>query len=220
MKRLQHFRTGSTVVAALLLVTLAAAPVLAESTTWKLYTFNASGRALRSQTATVSATGVASFTFPTTPDAAYLLSAKAATNATGLSAAVSIAGTATFANYPGCTNSTTSPTVGLYFETKAAGGFNPSDYWWSSTRTALTSPSSSTLAAAFGDGSTWTNFYGKAGNQPGTYVVNGTTYPSAADGFAAAVANIASWGVSFGGDCFYANGVGTPTGSAVFTLQP
>ena len=42
MKRLQHFRTGSTVVAALLLVTLAAAPVLAESTTWKLYTFNTS----------------------------------------------------------------------------------------------------------------------------------------------------------------------------------
>jgi len=61
---------------------------------------------------------------------------------------------------------------------------------------------------------------GKPGNQIETYVVDGTTYPSPAAGFAAAVANIDSWGVTFGGDCFYANGVGTPTGSAVFTLQP
>jgi len=219
MKRFQPFRTGSALVAALLLVTLAAAPVLAESTAWKLYSFNSSGRALRSQTITVSATGAASFTFPSTPDAAYLLTSKAPREAAGLSAIVGITGPATFANYPGCTNSTTSPTIGLYFETKAAGGFNPSDYWWSTTRLPLTS-SSLSLVGTFGDGSTWTNYYGKAGNQSGTYVVDGTTYPSAADGFAAAVANVSSWGVSFGGDCFYANGAGTPTGSAVLTIQP
>jgi hypothetical protein len=219
MKRFQRSRTGSALVAALLLITLAAAPVLAASTTWKVYTFNTSGRALRAQAATVSSSGAASFTFPTTADAAYLLSSKAPTSG-GLSATVSTSGTATFANYPGCTGSTTSPTMGLYFQTKVGGPFNPSDYWWSTTRVALTSPSSQPLDAAFGDGSTWTNYYGKPGNQPGPYVVGTTTYPSAADGFAAAIANVDSWGVSFGGDCYYANGVGTPTGSAVFTLQP
>ena len=50
--------------------------------------------------------------------------------------------------------------------------------------------------------------------------VNDVTYPSAADGFAAAVASLDSWGISFGGGSFFANGVGTPTGSAVFTLKP
>jgi hypothetical protein len=220
MKRFHRSRTGSAIVAALLLVTLAAAPVLAASTTWKVYTFNTSGHALRSQTATVSSSGAVSFTFPKTSDAAYLMSSKAPTNAAGLVALANISGTATFANYPGCTSSTTSPTVGLYFETKAAGGFNPSDYWWSTTRLALTSPSNLSFSDAFGNGSTWTNYYGKAGNQTGSYIVDGTTYPSAADGFTAAMANISNWGVSFGGDCFYANGVGTPTGSAVFTLLP
>ena len=219
MKRFRLFPTGSALVAALLLVVLAAAPALAEATTWKLYSFNSSRHALRSQTVTVSATGAASFTFPEAPDAAYLLSSKAPTVAAGLSALVGITGPATFANDPGCTNTTTSPTIGLYFEAKTPGGFDPSDYWWSTDRLPLTT-SSLSLVAAFGDGSTWTNYYGKAGNQPGTYVVDGTTYPSAADGFAAAVSNITSWGVSFGGDCFYANGVGTPTGSAVLTLQP
>jgi len=212
-------RIGSAFVAASLFVVLASAPVLAASTTWKVYSFNSSGRALRAQAADVSSTGAASFTFPTTADAAYLLSTKAPASATGLSATATISGTATFANYPGCTNSTNSPTFGLYFQTKAKGPFNPSDYWWSTQRYALTSPQTYALATAF-DGSLWTNYYGKPGNQPGTYVVDGTTYPPAADGFAAAVANIDSWGVTFGGDCFYANGVGTPTGSAVFTLQP
>ena len=200
-------------------VVLASAPVLAASTTWKVYTFNSSGRALRAQAANVSATGAASFTFPTTADAAYLLTTKVPASGS-LTATVSISGTATFENYPGCTNSPNSPTVGLYFQTKAKGPFNPSDYWWSSNRVAVASPLSASLTTALGGGSMWTNFYGKPGDMTGPYDVDGTTYPSPADGFRAAVANIDSWGVTFGGDCFYANGVGTPTGNAIFTLQP
>jgi len=49
---------------------------------------------------------------------------------------------------------------------------------------------------------------------------NRKTKRNLADLFAAAKANIDSWGVSFGGGSFFANGVGTPTGSAVFTLTP
>ena len=51
---------------------------------------------------------------------------------------------------------------------------------------------------------------------------NWTDYNGQADptAFAAAAANVVRWGVSFGGGCHYANCVGTPTGSAVFTFTP
>ena len=215
-----RFRNGSAFVAALLVLALAAAPVLAASTTWKLYSFNASGRALRAQAVDVAPSGAVSFTFPTAPDAAYLLSAKIPSIGS-LSARVSITANTgtTFAYWPDGADAK----VGLFFQTKSGGGFDPSDYWWSgSSRVSLTSivATPTTLTTALSDPSLWTNFYGKPGNQAGTYEVNGITYPSAADGFAAAMANIDSWGVSFGGGSFYANGVGTPTGSAVFTLEP
>ena len=181
--------------AALLMVALVSSATLAGSTTWKLSSFNPSGRALRTQVAKVASDGTVSFTFPSTPDAAYLTSTKVSSSGS-LSATVSIAaqtGT-TFAYYP----SGAPATVGLYFQTKQAGPFNPSDFWWSgSSRVSLDSivTSGTTLSTSLLD-------------------------PSAADGFAAAVASIDSWGVSFGGGSFFANGVGTPTGSAVFTLAP
>ena len=214
------------VLVTIALMLLSAGQAYAASDTWKVYLFNPSGRALASQQADVAADGTASFTFPRSADAAYLTTSKVLVgDRTGgvLSASVSVtaASGTTYMNYPGCTQSTANPTVGLYFQTKASGGFNPSDYWWSSDRHLVASLSSGPTALSTAlQGANWTNFYGQPGSQPGSYVVNGTTYPSAADGFAAAVANVTSWGVSFGGDCFYANGVGTPTGSAVFSLTP
>jgi hypothetical protein len=92
---------------------------------------------------------------------------------------------------------------GLYFQTSSTGGFNPSAYWWSTTRVPVTTTLNQPLSTALTAG-LWTN-------------CNGQTDPI---GFAAAVANVTSWGVSFGGGCHYASGVGTPTGSAIFTLQP
>jgi hypothetical protein len=186
--------------------------VMAASTTWKLYSFNASGRALRAQKVSYdTATNIVSFTFPETPDAAYLTTTKVGAfgDLTGqtLKATAWITETSsgtTFANYPGCTGSTTDPTVGLFFTTKATGGFDPSTYWWSSKRvllsTLVTTPTALDTLVAPG---LWTNY-------------NGQTDPV---GFATAAANVVDWGVSFGGDCFYANGVGTPTGSADFSLQ-
>ena len=113
--------------------------------------------------------------------------------------------------------------VGLYFETKSGGPFDPSDYWWSgSSRVTLLElvDDPTLLAESLSDPTQWTNFYGKPGTLDEPYVVGDKTYSSAADGFAAAVADIDSWGVSFGGGSFFTNGVGTPTGSAVFTLEP
>jgi len=195
----------------LLLTAVVAVPVLAASTTWKLNSYNPSGRALRAQVVDVAANGAVTVTFPKTADAAYLTTAKVGDfgNLAGqtLSAKVSIAAVVgtTFANYPGCTNATGDPTVGLYFQTKTTGGFNPSAYWWSGERVSLSALANSpTLLTRQLVAGQWTNY-------------NGQTDPT---GFAAAAANVTSWGVSFGGDCFYANGVGTPIGSAVFTLLP
>jgi hypothetical protein len=187
------------------------AVVLAASTTWKLYSFNSSGRALRAQKVSYeTSTNTASFTFPETADAAYLTSTKVGefgdlTGKTlqGTASITNVALGTTFANYPGCTGSSANPTVGLYFTTKATGGFNPSVYWWSTKRVPLSAiiNNPTALDTALQQG-LWTDFYG--GSDPGA--------------FAAAVKNVTDWGVSFGGDCFYANGVGTPTGSADFSL--
>src|SRR5215212_5431743 len=59
------------------LCVLIPAVVMAASTTWKLYSFNASGRALRAQKVSFdTSTNTVSFTFPETADAAYLTSTK------------------------------------------------------------------------------------------------------------------------------------------------
>ena len=195
--------------AGLLLVVLATTPVLADSTTWKVSIFNASGAHLSVQTASVAPDGTVSFTFPATPDAAYLTTAKQGTGdltdgTISATVGISAADGTTFENYnDNC--GTQIPTVGLYFQTSSTGGFNASAYWWSSTRVPVTGlvGTSQFLSTALTAG-LWTNY-------------NGLTDPT---GFAAAVANVTSWGVSFGGGCHYASGVGTPTGSATFTLQP
>ena len=210
-------RTLGTLAGVLVLLALSVSTVFADSTTWKLSSFNASGRALRAQTADVGANGTVSFTFPKTADAAYLVTAKSGGgDRTGgtLSATVGVVttGTTTFAAYPdGCNPSGADPKVGLYFQTQTVGGFNPSDYWWSSERVLVdglvNTPTLLTRGLALGNWSDWDGHL--------------NTFDAAHEAsFAAAVANVTSWGVSFGGGCHYANGVGTPTGSAVFSLTP
>jgi hypothetical protein len=203
-------RRPALLVAALCL--LIPAVVLAASTTWKLYSFNASGRALRAQKVAYDvSTNTVSFTFPETADAAYLTSTKVGefgdlTGQTlrGTANITNVAPGTTFANYPGCTGSSSDPMVGLYFSTKATGQFSPAAYWWSTKRVPLSAiinnPTALDTVLAQGQ---WTDY-------------NGQSDPAA---FAAAVKNVVDWGASFGGDCFYANGVGTPAGSADFSLQ-
>jgi hypothetical protein len=57
------------------------------------------------------------------------------------------------------------------------------------------------------NGAEWSDFFGHFGSDP--------TY---AAGFAAAASNVTSIGLSFGGGCFFENGVGTTDGSGTFTL--
>lgn len=217
-------RRVAALVASLLLVALATTPVLADSTTWKVYNYNASGAHLSVQTANVAPDGTVSFTFPSAPNAAYLTTAKSGTgdlSGGSLSATVAISASegTTFAPYnDGCSSTAT---VGLYFQTSSTGGFNPSAYWWSTTRVALTDlvGTEKELSTAL-DGANWTNYYGQSGASTSSYTVGGITYPAPAQYFAAAAAHVTSWGVTFGSQCFYASGVGTPTGSATFSLLP
>jgi hypothetical protein len=56
-------------------------------------------------------------------------------------------------------------------------------------------------------GSSWSDYYGHFGVGP------------YAAGFEAAISNVTAIGVSFGGGCFFENGVGTTDGSGTFTLN-
>jgi hypothetical protein len=187
-----------------------AGTALAAPSTWKVYNYwGATGMQLRAAVASVASDGTVSFTLPTDTfyGAAYLTTAKVGNfgDLAGqtMSATVGItadAGT-TFLAWETCAT----PTVGLYFETKAKGKFNPSAYWWSSDRRLLSDLlNTTTLLSTPLTAGSWTNY-------------NGQTDP---DGFAAAVANVTTWGVSFGGCGGYANGVAASNSSAVFTLTP
>jgi hypothetical protein len=95
--------------------------------------------------------------------------------------------------------------VRLYFERSNAGGFDYTHYWWSN-------PASQTLA----DG-TWTVtanvLPAEWSDWNGQF---GTTVPAE---FAKAAGKVTRIGLSFGGGCFFENGVGTLDGSGTFTLN-
>jgi hypothetical protein len=59
-----------------------------------------------------------------------------------------------------------------------------------------------------GSGAFWSDYFGHFGNQP--------AYKA---GFEEAISNITDVGVSFGGGCFFENGVGETNGSGTFTLN-
>lgn len=95
--------------------------------------------------------------------------------------------------------------VRLYFKSNLGGAFAPTNYWWSNpgSYTFLNGTSATvTLSVPLGDGRSWTDYYGQQ--------------DSAA--FAQAITNVGQIGLSFGGGCFFANGIGLSAGSASFLL--
>jgi hypothetical protein len=95
----------------------------------------------------------------------------------------------------------------LFFETSNAGGFDETHYWWSNPTAALldTATGQVTITATV-NGQNWSDFFGHFGLGP------------FADGFEAAASNATGIGLSYGGGCFFANGVGVQNGSATFHL--
>ena len=213
MQRLRLSIVAALAVLAVLAIVLPATAASGGASKWKVSSYNPSGRALSSKVADGGSGVVASFAFPATPDAALLTTDHGSYKGTllgdlsgkTLSAGWSSTGaTYTYYGQPDACNSPAS--VRLFF-TSTGGKFAETQYWWAhgSGASALAAHGG-TLTAPLADPSLWSDFDGHSGSDP--------AYSAA---FASAVANVTSVGLSFGGGCFFENGVGAPGGGA-FTL--
>jgi hypothetical protein len=111
-----------------------------------------------------------------------------------------VTGTFVDQNGGGCTPD--NQTVRLFFSSP---GFAFTNFWWSNpVSMTLNTTSTATFNVSL-DPSNWSDYNG----QPGTSVTAG---------FNAAVAKISQIGLSFGGGCFFENGVTTTNGSGTFAL--
>ena len=119
-----------------------------------------------------------------------------------------VTGTFTYYGEGTSTNSCGGPaTARLYFQTSNATGFDETHYWWSNPADAVLANRTFTVTATVA-GATWSDYYGHFGNSP--------KYSA---GFTAAASDVTSIGLSFGGGCFFENGVGTTNGSGTLTLD-
>lgn len=162
--------------------------------------------------------GIASLNFTDQPNTALLTTTNQGQfptllgDLTGKSVSASFAisgvtGPFVYFGEPSCDN--TISTVRYYFQTSNAGGFDETHYWWSNPVHAnLNGNGTVSLPAASFTGDSWSDFYGHFGNDP-----------NYAAGFNAAVSNVTEIGLSFGGGCFFENGVGTSDGTGTFTLN-
>lgn len=181
----------------------------AASSPWKVYNYNPSGQSLQPVAATSSAADSASFGFQQNVYTAQLLtSAKAYTgDRTGdmMTATVTVSNAGTFVdqNGGGCTPD--SQTVRLFFSSP---GFAYTNYWWSNPVSYTLANGSLTLSVSLADLSQWSDWNGQVADSS----------PSVTAGFYTAVAKVSQAGLSFGGGCFFENGVTTTDGSGTFAL--
>ncbi len=94
-----------------------------------------------------------------------------------------------------------------YFKSNLKGDFAVTNYWWANpTHYTFVDGTSATITltvpVATGNWSDW----------------NGEPDSTVSTAFAQAVTNVGQIGLSFGGGCFFANGVGLSTGSGSFVL--
>ena len=190
---------------------------------WKVWNYNPSGRALSGGVPAATNAGIATFAFPVDPNTALLVTEHGSYKGTLLGDLTGKTITATvsdsggpfmyFGEGPGGTGTPDNPcpgtpTVRLFFQTSNAGGFNETHYWWSNVGfvplNGLTSPTN--ISDSLAHPEHWTDFYGHSG-----------TDPAFSAGYQDAVKNVTSIGLSFGGGCFFENGVGAPNGGS-FTL--
>ena len=163
-----------------------------------------------------------SFEFLSTPDTALLVTGHPSYKGTllgddtgkTLSAKVGVTVTAgtvfTYYGEPGGCDRAAN--VRFYFETNTSGKFEETDYWWSnpvSVDLEALKTADQTLTVDF-DPTKWSDYYGHFGSTP--------AYTAA---FLAAVKDVQLIGLSFGGGCFFENGVGIApgTGSGSFRLE-
>ena len=184
----------------------------ATATNWHVGVYTPSGRTLSQAEASAAADGLAQFQFTTAPNTALLIDTQG--SQTGLLG--NIAGKTVTASFTVASNTspfsywgegtTSNPCGGsanvrLFFETSTAGGFDPAQYWWSNPVGAQQLDAGTFTVSASVSVNSWTDYNGQ----------------NPSPGFAAAAANVTGIGLSFGGGCFFENGVGAP--NATFTLN-
>ena len=198
-------------------VLFAAAPALAGGSGWHVGYYTASGRALSMASADSAPGGVAALNFTSQDNTALLVTDQGSSTLLGDDRGMTVTATFTISGATGAFTyfgeGTASNPCGtpantrLFFQTSNAGGFDETHYWWSNPASAVLANGTWTVTATV-TGSQWTDFYGHSGADP--------TYSG---GFDAAAANVKSIGLSFGGGCFFENGVGTTDGSGTLTLN-
>jgi hypothetical protein len=189
---------------------------------WNVYDYNQGGKGLRSRISSKVATGGSGFDLLFTRDTALLgtshpnyvgdllgdLTSKAVSARVGLT--VTSGAVFSYSGEPDACG--TAPSVRFYFQTNTSGEFQETNYWWSNPVSLdigkLVSSGDATMAVSF-DPSNWSDFYGHFGNDP-----------QFAAAFQGAVKDVEFIGLSFGGGCFFENGVGIEpgTGSGIFRL--
>lgn len=190
-----------------------AAPAIAGGSDWHVGYLTPSGRTLSNASADTG-TGLATFDFTNQPNTSLLVTSHGSSDLRGdltgktVTATFNISGATAGAFFYDTTNNPcgTPASTRLFFETSNAGGFDETHFWWSNPSSAVLANGTYTVTAKV-DGSQWSDFFGHFGNDP-----------NFSAGFDAAAANVTSIGLSFGGGCFFENGVGTTDGSGTFTL--
>ena len=176
------------------------------SANWQLASGSAQGSA-----------GIATFNFAVPDKARLLYNSKDATLLGDKSGSTMIAtftvqdviGDFTYSGEGTTSNPCGTPaTVRLAFESIPPGSkFAYTNYWWADVSSAqLVNNLNGSMSVTLTDPSLWSDW-------------NGTSGASVPSEFAAATGNVTEVGLSFGGGCFFENGVGTTDGSGTFTLD-
>ncbi len=220
---------GTVVVMAALAVTLVSGLSLARAagpaSYWHIGYYTPSSQTLSFAAApTAAPSDLASLNFTNQPNTALLVtdnkakfpsllgdltgkSVSASFTVSGLTPSISFI----YGGEPSCGGTTAY--VRYYFETSNAGGFDETHYWWSNPVHIDFSVNGGpvSLGTVPLTGGNWSDFFGHFGND--------ISDPAYSAGFTAAVSNVTKIGLSFGGGCFFENGVGTTDGSGTFTLN-
>ena len=208
-------RVLSAAFAAVAAVTVFAAPALAGGSDWKVGYYTPSGQTLSMSSADMPSSGLATFNFTDQANTALLVTTHgnspylgndtlktitATFDISGAKGAFTYFGEGTPDNPCG-----TPANTRFFFETDNGGGFAYTHFWWSNPANVVLANGHYTLTATVEPGE-WSDWDGKPG------IIR-------TDGFADAASNVTMIGFSFGGGCFFENGVGTTDGSGTFTLD-
>jgi hypothetical protein len=193
---------------------MSSAPVMADASNWKVGYYTPSSVGTLSFANAKPGGGIASLDFTTQNNTALLVTTHGAFKGESLGDIAGKTITATF-DVSGLTGDFTyfgEPSCGgttanarFFFQTDNGGGFQFTHYWWSDAASTALANGTFTLTAKV-EPAGWSDWNGQLGVDQ-------------AAGYMDAASNVKTIGLSFGGGCFFENGVGTTDGGGTFTLD-